>query len=175
MLDHLTNGWRQFNMGQSLWIAAPLSTAINEKKALDIISALSQGDVLTKEKIMTIIFTVYLNKKVIMYVLWNQSIFFFCFCLFFFILIHIKLTKVICLTRLHYKTSLGILPHCILHSPSCRLSGALWPGREGIKTWMKVDFFFSQPSYQFTDFPLHRREKKKLRQFYTASYIFYTV
>lgn len=96
-----------------------------------------------------------------MYVLWNQSIFFFCFCLFFFILIHIKLTKVICLTRLHYKTSLSILPHCILHSPSCRLSGALWPGREGIKTWMKVDFFFSQPSYQFTDFPLHRREKKK--------------
>ena len=42
-----------------------------------------------------------------MYVLWNQSIFLlFCF----FSLIHIKLTKVICLTRLHYKTSLTILP-----------------------------------------------------------------
>lgn len=173
MLDHLTNGWRQFNAGQSARIAAPLSTAINRKKALDIISALSQRDVLTKEKIMTIIFTVYLNKKEIMYVLWNQSIFFFCFCLFF-ILIHIKLIKVICLTRLHYKTSLSTPPHCTRHSPSCKLGGALWPGCEGIKTWMKVDFFLANLHISLQIF-LYTEEKKKLRQFYTASYIFYTV
>lgn len=63
-----------------------------------------------------------------MYVLWNQSSFFLHFL--FFGVIHIKLTKVICLTRLHYKTSLGILPHGLRASSKAHQA---WRGLKGMK------------------------------------------